>query len=273
MDGFGCDAGIITPAFPQMGRTVVNGHLRVHGDDTWNPVDVIALLRSQGVKECNHVTPGGIAQALAGGARYISLECSSNEDLRLIATEAIRCGRKILWAGSGGLASALAKVLFSEKIRSIECPPGNRAVLFCIGSQHPIVAAQLEILKTQRATCELDVRSAIAAEITAALAAARHTILRLDIRETGSQQIHELLSGVSEFAEAIVISGGDTLALFCRAMQCGSIEIEDQIVPGMPWGIVRGGLLDGVTVATRSGAFGEPGDLTKVADFFTCLKN
>jgi uncharacterized protein YgbK (DUF1537 family) len=178
-----------------------------------------------------------------------------------------------LWAGSGGLACALAKALFYETARRIERSPGNRAVLFCIGSQHPVIAAQLEILKHQRAACECNARSATAADITTALGAGRHTILRLDVHETEPQRIRELLSGIAEFAEAVVISGGDTLALFCHAMQCGSIEIEDQIAAGMPWGILRGGLLDGLTVATRSGAFGEPGDLTKVADFFTCLKN
>jgi hypothetical protein len=69
MDAFACDVCIVTPAFPDLGRTVVNEDLHVHGDSTWNPLNVVALLRSQGVTEWAHFTPAAIGRALADGAR------------------------------------------------------------------------------------------------------------------------------------------------------------------------------------------------------------
>jgi uncharacterized protein YgbK (DUF1537 family) len=146
-------------------------------------------------------------------------------------------------------------------------------VLFCIGSQHPVTAAQLENLKRERCIREFDVTSAVPAEIAAALAAGKHAVLRVDVDEAERRRIRDLLSGVADLMEAAVISGGDTLTLFGYAMQCESIEIEGQVVTGLPWGILRGGPLDGLAVATKSGAFGAPGDLIEVTDFFTCSRN
>lgn len=273
MDAFGCDLGIVTPSFPEMGRTVVDGQLHVDGDESWSPIDVIALLRSQGLESCSHVTPKTIADALGRGARYLSVESASNEDLRVITSEAIKCGRKILWAGSAGLAGALAELLFSPETRAVFHMPGKRPVLFCMGSQHPVTAAQIKNLKSKRPVCLSDAKSATGVEVASALAYGQHVILQVDVGEAKYRQIRDLVCGVAELMEAVVVSGGDTLALFCYAMQCGSIEIEDQIVAGFPWGVFRGGLLDGLTIATKSGAFGAPDDLIKAMDFFTCSKN
>src|SRR5882724_3774577 len=43
LDAFGCDAAIVTPAYPDMGRTVWDGQLHVNGDGAWKPVAVAEL--------------------------------------------------------------------------------------------------------------------------------------------------------------------------------------------------------------------------------------
>ena len=273
MDVFACEVGVITPAFPEMGRTVSEGHLHVHGDDDWKPIDVLGTLRSQGLEECNHVAPGLIAKSLAQGCRYVSVDSASNEDLRIIADETIGCGRKVLWVGSAGLAGALAGLLFPGGVRAVGYPKGKRPILFCIGSQHAVTAGQLGNLRRDRTVCELNASTANKNDIAAALARGEHTILRIEVGETLMRQLRALLSGIGGLAEAILISGGDTVSLICDAVESRTIEIEDQVVAGLPWGILRGGLLDGLPVATKSGAFGGPDALTKVTDFFTCSRN
>ncbi|MGH9626109.1 MAG: nucleotide-binding domain containing protein, partial [Bryobacteraceae bacterium] len=84
--------------------------------------------------------------------------------------------------------------------------------------------------------------------------------------------IRELLESAGRCA-ALLLSGGDTAFLVCSALGTEAIEIEGEIAIGLPWGRLRGGLLDGLAVATKSGGFGASDALIKVADFFTCQAN
>ena len=69
---------------------------------------------------------------------------------------------------------------------------------------------------------------------------------------------------------ALFLSGGDTASLVCRAIGAQRIELCAEIVPGVPRGILRGGMFDGLSVVTKSGGFGDPDALICVADFFAC---
>ena len=273
MEAFACDITVITPAFPDLGRTVADGLLHVAGDANWTAMDVLAVLRGQGLEGCHHVSPDAIARTVAVGVKHVSADGTSTEQLRMIVSEAMTCGRKILWVGSGGLACALADIMLPEAPPRVQRPRGGRPVVFCIGSQHPVIELQLASLRLQRTIREFPFSANVAPEMQAALAAGQHAVVLVDMASADTHSIRQLFGEVSGFAEAVVISGGDTLDLFCRAMDCSAIEIEDQVVAGIPWGVLHGGLLEGVTVATKSGAFGAPDTLTKVVDFFTCLKN
>jgi len=41
-----------------------------------------------------------------------------------------------------------------------------------------------------------------------------------------------------------------------------------EVLPGIPWGMLRGGRFDGVLVVTKSGGFGAPDALIRIAEFF-----
>jgi uncharacterized protein YgbK (DUF1537 family) len=139
-----------------------------------------------------------------------------------------------------------------------------------IGSQHPVTATQLQKLIEERSICELQTDSTTPAKIAAVLAAGTNAVVRVPMGETTAERMRQLLARTSTLIDAVVISGGDTLSLITQAMESDSIEIQGQIVTGLPFGRIRGGLLDGLTIATKSGAFGEPDAFTKVMDFFTC---
>ncbi|SPE42145.1 conserved hypothetical protein [Candidatus Sulfopaludibacter sp. SbA3] len=70
-------------------------------------------------------------------------------------------------------------------------------------------------------------------------------------------------------AGALVLSGGDTAAAVCRLIGARRIDLCDEILPGIPWGILRCGRFDGVPVVTKSGGFGAPDALIRVAEFFS----
>jgi len=69
----------------------------------------------------------------------------------------------------------------------------------------------------------------------------------------------------------LLAAGGETLSGLCVALGARSLEVQGRIVPGLPRSIMRGGRWGGVTVVSKSGAFGTPtllrdllrGDLTQ----------
>ncbi|MFL5280605.1 MAG: hypothetical protein ACJ8AW_06315 [Rhodopila sp.] len=44
----------------------------------------------------------------------------------------------------------------------------------------------------------------------------------------------------------------------CLSLRAHSLEIQGRLAPGLPRSLLRGGLWDGVTVVSKSGAFGPP---------------
>ena len=251
LTAFSCEAAVISPAFPAMGRTVEEGYLRV-GDA--EAIDVAARLA---LESSVHVQPSAVYAAIRAGARFISVDAACDRDLDTIAAAGLESGRRILWCGSAGLASALARTLPWGGPPGPGCPLGPAArpassVLFCIGSSHPVTVEQ------QRNLLALD-RS-------------EHVVLNLSLRPISLERVRELIGNAAGPATALVLSGGDTASLVCRALGVRRIELEDEIVAGIPWGYLSGGAFDGRRVATKSGGFGAPHALIQVADFFICPK-
>jgi uncharacterized protein YgbK (DUF1537 family) len=214
MRAFEYEAAVATPAFPAMGRIVNAG----------NGGEVFRSLRAE-----LHAAPEAVADSLARGARVVSADAASDADLDAIVSGGMASGRRILWAGSGGLAGALAR-------RSAPAIPAQRwrrtPAVFCIGSDHAVTVAQVAELKRAR---------------------------------PGSVILP--LGAIGECG-ALVLSGGDTAAAVCRQAGARRIDLCDEILPGIPWGILRCGRFDGVPVVTKSGGFGAPDALIRVAEFF-----
>jgi uncharacterized protein YgbK (DUF1537 family) len=249
---FRCEAAVITPAFPAMGRTVEEGYLRVAAAAEFAPIALAARLRTQGLEACAHVQPGAVSAAIQAGAQFISVDATCDRDLDTIAAEGLESGRRILWAGSAGLASALARTLPWGRSPTGPRPAPRPAssVLFCIGSDHPVTVDQQRNLL--------------------ALGRGEHVVLNLSVRQTSAEHVRDLIVNAAGASIALVLSGGDTASLVCRALGVRRIELADEIVPGIPWGYLSGGAFDGSRVATKSGGFGAPHALIQVADFFTC---
>jgi uncharacterized protein YgbK (DUF1537 family) len=253
LTAFRCEAAVITPAYPAMGRTVEGGYLRVATAARFEPIDLPARLRNQGLEACAHVQPGAVAAAIEAGSRFISVDATCDRDLDTIAAEALCSGKRILWAGSAGLASALARTLpwgGPPAPRPVPWPVSS--VLFCIGSDHPVTVEQQGHLL--------------------ALGRAEYVVLNLSVRQTSVERVRELVGNAAGAVGALVLSGGDTASLVCRALGVRHIQLADEIVPGIPWGYLSGGAFDRSRVATKSGGFGSPHALIQIADFFTCPK-
>lgn len=207
LEAYGCDEAIVTPAYPAMGRRVVNGLLYADTLPGWVPLPVAAIAR----------------------------DAATDADLRGMVQSGLASRRRILWAGSGGLASALAEELLGPPQTPQAAPALDGPLLFCIGSDHPVTLAQRALL----------------------LEHGHRVITAAEVREP---------------LGALLVTGGDTAALVCRASHAEAIELEGEILPGLPWGSIAGGRFHGKFIATKSGAFGAPDALLRVAEFFGSLK-
>ncbi|MGA2268005.1 MAG: four-carbon acid sugar kinase family protein [Bryobacteraceae bacterium] len=267
---FGCEAAVITPAFPAVGRTVESGYLRVAGPPEFEPIEVAARLRGQGLEACLHTRPGAVAEAIDAGVRFISVDAACDEDLDWIAAAGLGSGRRILWAGSAGLASALARAAPGGAAgRAGDVAHTGRPVLFCIGSDHAVTMEQLRRLTAERAPLRVSAETAEPQGIVSALRQGQHVVLWASRGQISMERVRELIGNAAGAAAALALSGGDTASLVCRALGVSRIELKDEIAPGIPWGYLSGGAFDGSPVATKSGGFGGPHALIQVADFFT----
>jgi len=265
LESFHCDAAIVCPAFPKMHRVVDGGLLRVTSAPEFASVDVAGRLQLQSGHAYAHTRPDGIAAILTDGARFVSVDAVCDDDLDRIAAAILPLGRRILWAGSAGLAAAMARRL-GEESAPPPAPTRTGAALFCIGSDHPVTLTQQSWLLTERPCVLLQPHAGTRELICEALAGGKHVILRIPRGLVPAEQVRERIAGVP--AAALVVSGGDTASLVCRAAGVQRIELCDEIVPGVPRGILHGGEFDGVSVATKSGGFGPSDALIQVADFF-----
>jgi len=265
LESFHCDAAVVCPAFPGMRRIVEGGVLTVAGVPEFEPIHVAERLQLQSGHPCGASPPDGIAAILHSGARVVSVDATCDDDLDRIAAALLPLGRRILWAGSAGLASALARLL-GEQCDPPSLPPRSGAALFCIGSDHAVTLSQQTALLAGRPSVLIHPNAAARQSICAALARGEHVILRVPRGQVPAETLREWLDGL--LLAALVLSGGDTASLVCRAAGVQRIDLCDEIVPGVPRGILHGGVFDGVSVATKSGGFGDRDTLIHVADFF-----
>ena len=263
---FGCDAAVVNPAFPAQGRVVETGVLRVAGDAAFRPVEIAAWLRANGAADCRHIRPGQISNAIAQGARFLSLDAVCDGDLAGIAAEILATPRRILWAGSGGLAAALARCLPPPAPAAPDPLKQTGPVLYCLGSDHPVTLEQKSRLLQAREVRLLRAGTASAAEVRAALELGNHVALRIPRGQVAMENLRCLLSACRP--APFFISGGDTAALVCQALGVNAIEMSRELAPGIPMGILRGGVADNSTVVTKSGGFGSPHDLVRIGDYF-----
>jgi uncharacterized protein YgbK (DUF1537 family) len=266
IDRFECDVAVVCPAFPALRRVVEAGRLRVDRED-FEAVDVAALLRDQGLERSVYVQPRAMNCAMCSNAQAMCLDAVCDQDLDQIAAEASALNRRILWVGSGGLSAALARML-PFRHASGRPSPTKGPVLLCIGSDHPVTTAQLEALTARRQVLMARWDQASRQEIIDTLTRGRHVCLSLPRGQVCSEHLRELIAGVP--AAAIFLSGGDTASLVCNAVGTHYIDLYDEIVSGIPYGVLDGGDFAGATVVTKSGGFGRADGLIQVADYFLC---
>ena len=189
-------------------------------------------------------------------------------DLHNLVRAASGLGHEICWIGSGGLADALASHLCGAET-PVPAAPVRGAVLFFVGSNHPVTLHQLEALRGTGGLQEY------ALHLAPELASDHPPSIAFEIRrgETTAEQILAAVRQVERQAiSCMFMTGGDTATLVCRALGIESLRLEREFAPGLPLGIAVGGPFAGTTVILKSGGFGDAAAMCRIAETFAATR-
>jgi uncharacterized protein YgbK (DUF1537 family) len=238
---------LVAPAIPAQGRWVSGGLLT--GSGVAAPIDVAAAVAASG----------------------LALEVpDARDDADLdTALDRVLDGTPVLLVGAGGLAAAVARRLAPGRGSAV--PTIRGPILLAIGSHDPITLAQVDRL-AGRGGVTID--TAPDGDCPAARPGEGARLLRLvptgrkpfDARAAGGR----FAAGIAQLVRSggfgtLLACGGETADAVLGALGQGVVDIEGEILPGVPVSSMVVGERR-LQLVTKSGGFGGEDALVAVVD-------
>ena len=219
-----------------------------------------------------------IAELRGEGVKVISFDASTETHLRTIATAIKATEGSALWVGSAGLAEMIPAVMGWPRTEQTVISGEQGPVLVIAGSVSNVTARQMHRFLEQEnsrlvslradsliANEEEELRRCVQ-EASDGLKAGKDVLLAsavdVDSVVKGSSEIISVAMGkivqqvIFLKPAGLFLTGGDTAVSVCRALGVNSINILDEVLPGIPLGELDGGCCPGMRVVTKAGAFG-----------------
>ncbi len=237
---------VLAPAFPAMRRIARGGAvLAGTAEGGWAPIPMPDW-GAEGLA----VQRGQLDAPLPPGISWFDAEDDATL-ARIVVLGRAAPGR-VLWAGSGGLARALAGDALVRPETRLEAP-----VLGLFGSDQAATARQL-------AACG-DAWLRVSGAAEAPRVAARQVALVSLALPEGTPRAEAAARIATEFAAllrtlprpgTLIVAGGETLRAVCDALGAEGLLAEGLVAPGVPRSRLLGGAWSGLPVISKSGAFG-----------------
>jgi len=255
-----------------------------------------ALVAGQAGVEVAHVTlpdlesgPAFLDRRIGGliaeGYKAITFDAICRRDLERIADAASGRSAEVLLAGSAGLAAALAARRSPGPLASTAAPPRCGSMLLVCGSTARALRRQVARLAasgrcvaitwTPRSLAGEACREERASAVEAWAGSDAVLQTPQDRLDAATCSPAAILAGLADLAlamvarrrpDAVFLSGGDTARAVLEAAGATALRLRGEASPGVAWGLAVGGILDGLAVLTRSGAFGGDEDLLALYD-------
>ena len=307
VDVFKKSSVVICSAYPEYRRTVVDGHLLVHGipvdrttfaNDPMSPVttsDVKALVSSQttesvgGIqlatvrKGAGYVTKA-IRQLNEKGIRIICADAQNRNDLTNIAKACIETN--VIPCGSAGLAEEIAARLpsVSSKIMVLSAST-NEATLNELQrtARYPrtfLIRARATALVGKSRSQEIKRIRLLAAQAVRSydVILVCSAFYKRDLRRTLGKSSDAIARGLasatgtlalSGSVTGILLTGGEMAAAFLDRIKARGLRLEREILPGISLGAVISGRAAGLKIVTKAGGFGLRGSMRKIVNCLT----
>jgi uncharacterized protein YgbK (DUF1537 family) len=274
---------VYVPAYPRLGRTVIDGNLYVNGvpvSETMYSADKLNPVRESHIPTLLESARLGIpVRSIRVNALHESmpaavyvLDGTTEEDLRSSARFFAGTRQLSLAAGPAGFAPHFAD--FVDLPRSAPPPmPSIRSCLVVNGSRHEMSAAQIQHAKV-RGWPVIDVASASPAPSGWIILQnpSLNSATELDFAAQLGELVRSILKQVS--LDAMVVFGGDTVCGIFRAIGLNSVRPMGEVLPGVPVARVEAVALAAVRctrkqdfyLITKAGGFGARDLLTQVRE-------
>lgn len=302
---------IVAPAHPLLGRGFVNGALELKnasaklsgkGGSTlppWEAVSIRSQMESFGFN-CIRITTENLQDSnfqetvklIQHAATCVkpALLCDARtvSDMQQIVAAASVAGARCVWAGSGGLASALNKFLPGLNKPEVRLCPSKKtspgSTLFLIGSFSPTAKKQIhELTKTAQIQCvpltidktaghtkhssEHLIDQAIANQQDVALYIAPNQSIRPDLSLLLADRMAALIIPRLGKLGALVCCGGDTTRVLFDKMQLTHLHAHNTPEPGVTQ--VYSSLWPQMPILIKAGAFGDAQTLLRLRQHLT----
>lgn len=288
----GRTVAIVAPAFPEAGRTTLDGVQCLDGrpvsmtDYALDPVHPVreayirrrfpsipdTLIRHLGRGASQPLAP----RAFAGGkAKLIIADAESQADLdRLV--DAVANPREVLFCGSPGMARALATRCPGRGLATLGLP-GASLIIAAIGSLNSVSVEQRQHFASREGAVEIVIDPQVAAQSPPAAArlaiaaagaipaGARSIVIGTDpnagwredprqVRDAFGIAVAELVRSLP--VTGLILAGGDIATAALRALAATSIPLIGEVEPGIPIGLIDAPRPIGLV--TKAGGFGAP---------------
>lgn len=233
---------LVAPAIPEFGRIVASGTVIGFGVDT----------------------PIAIADKLGGRAKDCTIPDSATEaEMRAALERALTAGVDLL-IGARGLADALAQRMTGDAAPKLASIPKGKA-LFVIGSRDPITLTQIDALKR---LCQIDDRPAPNGQLPDDISSTHALTLVRAVQGQGAcsgQEVAARLAAsvvptLTGAASTLLLSGGSTAEAVLSRLGISRFRLLGECLPGLGLAYV-----DGQCIIAKSGGFGQPDTLVKIA--------
>ena len=238
---------LLTPALPSQGRLVVDGCLQLV-----DPATGLEL---------------GPPRKITAGEGVRIVDATSLTDLRRAAAAALAESPPPLFAGSAGLAEALAAELASRFLphpSPLLLERSLRPALVVVGTQHPVTEAQVAALLASGAALERTLGELVREPLRESM------LVRLTWGTPPDLGPLAAWLGAGDVG-ALVLSGGATARYVLDALGAGEVILGGELEPGTAWGRTSGGAADSITTVTKSGGFGAEDLLLRILQAVSAL--
>lgn len=280
---FEAETIVVAPSFPDQGRTVKEGMLYVHG---------MPLLKTEiGKDPIKAVTEGNLVTLFAGqktyevqsfdaktetkGRHLYVCDATTDEDLRAIARHFASRDVRTLFVGSAGIAEALVSLRWEQKSAlAVVASLSERThiqVLELKKRSIPIIGVKVDdILLHKDLSAYLqsalghlksgrDVVLCTSSVLEPRSYQSEHTGLSESqiawrIKTTLSTLTKQILDQVD--LSGLFLTGGDMANGVLGELDVREVELEREVLQGIPLMKVVGSRYDGLRVITKAGAFG-----------------
>jgi len=253
LDGLGIGKAVICPAIPDMGRFVAGG--KVQGSGIPEDLTIVSVLGS-----------------VAGHCRIS--DAGTQADMDGIAKQVLASHAPILAVGARGLAWAFARCLATQNpgAQSLRSPFSlPRPIFFGIGSRDPITLTQVTTLKSALAPMTVEAPDGKMGhpDSLGGIGMAMFLMVEGAAMRSPVEAAQNFAEGFAEEVRrhcprALVLSGGDTASAVLEELGVGVLRVAGEVLPGLP--LCHADLYgDEITLVTKSGGFGDPETLLRLA--------